>query len=57
MTTPPSPPPADPGASAPGPDRPPRRRALILGSWLWVTVPLAYGLYELVHKARQLFTG
>ncbi|QCX80104.1 hypothetical protein C9F11_32590 [Streptomyces sp. YIM 121038] len=53
MTTPPSPPPADGGA--PGP--PPRRRALILGSWLWVTVPLAYGLYELVHKARQLFTG
>nr|WP_158857373.1 hypothetical protein [Streptomyces sp. NRRL B-1347] len=57
MTTPPSPPPADPGTPAPRQDRPPRRRALILGSWLWVTVPLAYGLYELVHKAKQLFTG
>ncbi|MEI5097563.1 hypothetical protein RB200_01490 [Streptomyces sp. PmtG] len=52
MTAPQSPPPPDP-AAAPVP----RRRALILGAWLWVTVPLAYGVYELVHKATQLFTG
>ncbi|MET9155183.1 hypothetical protein ABZX82_28475 [Streptomyces griseoflavus] len=38
---------------------PPRagRRGLIAFSWLWVGVPLAYGLYELVRKAAQLFTG
>lgn len=39
------------------PSSPPRRRALIAGAWLWVGVPLTYGLYELVHKATQLFTG
>lgn len=32
-------------------------RNLIVFSWLWVGVPLAYGLYELVRKATQLFTG
>jgi hypothetical protein len=26
-------------------------------AWLWVGVPMAYGLYELAHKAAQLFTG
>ncbi|RAJ91342.1 hypothetical protein K377_00105 [Streptomyces sp. PsTaAH-137] len=36
---------------------PPRRRALIAVAWLWVGAPLAYGLYELVQKATQLFTG
>ncbi|MGW0791733.1 MFS transporter small subunit [Streptomyces sp. NPDC002911] len=25
--------------------------------WLAVAVPFAYGLYELVRKATQLFTG
>ncbi|MGP3751271.1 MULTISPECIES: MFS transporter small subunit [Streptomyces] len=25
--------------------------------WLWVAVPFGYGLYELVRKATQLFTG
>ncbi|GGR99193.1 hypothetical protein GCM10010252_42380 [Streptomyces aureoverticillatus] len=45
----PSPRPSDPA--------PPRRRPLIIGAWLWVALPLAYGLYELVHKAKQLFTG
>lgn len=39
------------------PSSPPRRRVLIVGAWLWVGVPLAYGVYELVHKATQLFTG
>lgn len=32
-------------------------RHLIVLSWLWVGVPLAYGVYELVRKATQLFTG
>ncbi|MEV3860913.1 hypothetical protein AB0J38_42215 [Streptomyces sp. NPDC050095] len=36
---------------------PPRRRGLIAVAWLWVGAPLAYGLYELVQKATQLFTG
>ncbi|MEV2254305.1 hypothetical protein AB0I94_27610 [Streptomyces sp. NPDC050147] len=39
------------------PSSPPRRRALIVAAWLWVGVPLGYGVYELVHKATQLFTG
>ncbi|MGW3937969.1 MFS transporter small subunit [Streptomyces phaeochromogenes] len=33
------------------------RRPLIAFAWLWVGAPLAYGLYELVQKATQLFTG
>jgi hypothetical protein len=33
------------------------RRGLIAFSWFWVGLPLAYGLYELVRKATQLFTG
>ncbi|MGI5379430.1 MFS transporter small subunit [Streptomyces sp. CA-251387] len=36
---------------------PPSRRGLIAFAWVWVGVPLAYGLYELVRKATQLFTG
>ena len=36
---------------------PPRRRGLIAVAWLWVGAPLAYGVYELVQKATQLFTG
>jgi hypothetical protein len=36
---------------------PPDRRALIALAWVWVGAPLAYGLYELVQKATQLFTG
>ncbi|MFJ4716729.1 hypothetical protein [Streptomyces sp. NPDC088785] len=36
---------------------PPRRRTLVVVAWLWVGAPLAYGLYELVQKATQLFTG
>jgi hypothetical protein len=35
---------------------PPDRRPLIAFAWLWVGTPLAYGLYELVQKATQLFT-
>jgi hypothetical protein len=36
---------------------PPDQRPLIAFAWLWVGAPLAYGLYELVLKAKQLFTG
>ncbi|MDF3298742.1 MFS transporter small subunit [Streptomyces tropicalis] len=36
---------------------PDRRVALTVLAWLWVGAPLAYGLYELVRKATQLFTG
>ena len=35
----------------------PDRRPLIVFAWLWVGAPLCYGLYELVQKATQLFTG
>ncbi|MDJ1132667.1 MFS transporter small subunit [Streptomyces iconiensis] len=35
---------------------PPRRTALAVTSWLWVGLPLVYGLYELISKATQLFT-
>jgi hypothetical protein len=31
--------------------------ALAVFSWLWVGLPTAYGLYELILKAVQLFTG
>ncbi len=33
------------------------RRTLTAAAWLWVAVPFAYGLYELIRKATQLFTG
>lgn len=41
----------------PDPEAPSPRRALTLTVWLWVGLPLAYGLYELISKATQLFTG
>jgi len=47
-------------SSPPGsgtPQAAPSRRGLIAFSWAWVGAPLAYGLYELVRKATQLFTG
>lgn len=39
------------------PDAPPSRHGLTAFAWLWVGLPLVYGLYELVQKATQLFTG
>ncbi|MFE9996845.1 MFS transporter small subunit [Streptomyces avermitilis] len=36
---------------------PPDHQALIGFAWLWVGAPLCYGLYELVLRAKQLFTG
>jgi hypothetical protein len=44
---------SDGGAPAAGPSRVP----LSVLAWLWVGLPMAYGLYELAHKAAQLFTG
>ncbi|MGW1071862.1 MFS transporter small subunit [Streptomyces sp. NPDC002537] len=35
----------------------PARKALLVFGWLWVGAPFAYGVYELVLKLRQLFTG
>ncbi|MFE1287887.1 hypothetical protein [Streptomyces sp. NPDC058751] len=56
----PSPPDAD-GPPAPpdgdGVTAPPDRRALTAFAWLWVGAPLGYGVYELVQKATQLFSG
>lgn len=34
-----------------------RRRPLAVLAWAWVGLPFGYGLYELVRKATQLFTG
>ncbi|WP_406442998.1 hypothetical protein OHB00_42035 [Streptomyces sp. NBC_00631] len=35
----------------------PDRRWLIAVAWIWVGAPFAYGVYELVQKATQLFNG
>ncbi|MER8224237.1 hypothetical protein ABTZ58_27340 [Streptomyces sp. NPDC094143] len=45
--------PSDSSQSPPSPGR----RWLIALAWVWVGGPLVYGLYELVRKATQLFTG
>ncbi|RKT53083.1 MFS transporter small subunit [Saccharothrix australiensis] len=33
------------------------RTALPVLAWLWVGLPLAYGLVELIRKVTALFTG
>jgi hypothetical protein len=33
------------------------RGALTAFAWLWVGIPLSYGVFELVRKAVQLLTG
>ncbi|MFC0113358.1 MFS transporter small subunit [Kibdelosporangium aridum] len=33
------------------------RTPLTIMAWLWVGIPLLYGLYELIIKVAQLFTG
>jgi hypothetical protein len=35
----------------------PNRTGLAVLAWVWVGAPLAYGVYELVLKVKQLFTG
>ena len=32
-------------------------RVAMTVAWLWVSVPFAYGLYELVLKAKNLFSS
>ncbi|WP_425484834.1 MFS transporter small subunit [Amycolatopsis anabasis] len=36
---------------------PARRTWLMVLAWLWVGLPFAYGVYELVRKVTQLFGG
>jgi hypothetical protein len=31
------------------------QRLLLIGAWLWVGLPLAYGLYRLFLNAAKLF--
>ena len=33
------------------------RSALMVIAWLWVGLPFAYGLYQLIIKVTQLFQG
>ncbi|GLV79151.1 MULTISPECIES: MFS transporter small subunit [Streptomyces] len=33
------------------------RTALTVAVWAWVVLPFGYGVYELVRKATQLFSG
>jgi hypothetical protein len=30
---------------------------LMVLAWTWVTVPFLYGVYQLIQKVTQLFTG
>lgn len=30
---------------------------LMVLAWAWVTLPFLYGVYELIRKVTQLFTG
>ncbi|CAM4034490.1 hypothetical protein KIPE111705_37370 [Kibdelosporangium persicum] len=39
------------------PDQKVNRTPLIVFAWLWVGIPLLYGLYQLISKVTQLFTG
>jgi hypothetical protein len=34
-----------------------RRGGVLVFAWAWVGLPFAYGVYELVLKVTQLFTG
>jgi hypothetical protein len=34
-----------------------RRTPLKILAWVWVGVPFAYGVYELIQKLTQLFSG
>jgi hypothetical protein len=38
-------------------EKTPRRTSVLVLVWLWVGLPFAYGLYELVRKVIQLFGG
>jgi hypothetical protein len=34
----------------------PNRTLLLIVAWLWVILPFAYGVYELIRKVTQLFS-
>lgn len=34
-----------------------RLNTIMIVAWIWVAVPFAYGLYELILKAKNLFGG
>jgi hypothetical protein len=34
----------------------PNRTPLLILAWLWVVLPFAYGVYELIRKVTQLFS-
>jgi hypothetical protein len=34
-----------------------RHTPLKILAWVWVGVPFAYGVYELIQKLTQLFSG
>jgi hypothetical protein len=34
-----------------------RHTPLLVLAWLWVGLPFAYGVYELILKLSQLFSG
>ncbi|GII58663.1 hypothetical protein Pth03_70520 [Planotetraspora thailandica] len=34
-----------------------RHTPLLILAWLWVGLPFAYGVYELILKLTQLFSG
>jgi hypothetical protein len=34
----------------------PNRPLLLILAWLWVVLPFAYGVYELIRKVTQLFS-
>lgn len=33
------------------------RLPLMVIAWAWVTLPFLYGVFELIRKVTQLFTG
>ncbi len=45
----------DPGGDILGIDR--RYVPLAVFAWIWVAVPFGYGLYQLLTKVAQLFSG
>jgi hypothetical protein len=44
-------------SSTPGQARSPMFRVLAVLAWLWVAVPFAYGLVQLVTRIPALFSG
>jgi hypothetical protein len=45
------------GESAATGQEPARHLPVMVLAWAWVVLPFAYGVYELIRKVTQLFTG